>query len=87
MKLREPKSCTTGGDHHAEAKKVIDLAWHSTNPIFPNMQIYQFTNGKETYLIDAWNILGARRKLELRGLDPAHFALVNIEWRGEIPAD
>jgi len=53
----------------------------------PKMQIYQFTNGQETYLVQAWNILSARQKLEDKGADPGHFTLVNIEWGDEFPTD
>jgi hypothetical protein len=51
------------------------------------MQIYQFTNGQETYLIEAWSILTARQKLERKGVDPGYFTLVSIEWGDEIPTD
>jgi hypothetical protein len=51
------------------------------------MQVYQFTNGQETYSVQAWNILSARQKLEAKGLDPGQFALVDIEWGDEIPTD
>ena len=51
------------------------------------MQVYQFTNGQEIYLVEAWGIHSARQKLEHKGVDPRHFALVGIEWEGEIPTD
>jgi hypothetical protein len=51
------------------------------------MQIYQFTNGQQTHLIEAWSILTARQKLERQGVDPRSFALVKIAWGGEIPTD
>ena len=51
------------------------------------MQVYQFTNGQENYLIEARNVFGARQKLEDRGVDPGHFTLVSIEWGDEFPAD
>jgi hypothetical protein len=51
------------------------------------MQIYQFSNGQETHLIEAWQIFTARRKLVDKGVDPGHFALVKIEWGDEIPTD
>jgi hypothetical protein len=51
------------------------------------MQVYQFTNGQETYLIEARNIFTARQKLEVKGVDPARFSLVNIQWGDEIPTD
>ena len=44
------------------------------------MQVYQFTDGQETYLVEAWNVYAARQKLEDKGVDPGHFALVDIEW-------
>jgi len=53
----------------------------------PNMQVYQFTNGQETYSVQAWNILSARQKLEAKGVDPGQFALVDIEWGDEFPTD
>jgi len=34
------------------------------------MQVYQFTNGQETYLVEARNIYVARQKLEHKGVDP-----------------
>jgi hypothetical protein len=51
------------------------------------MQVYQFTNGQETYSVQAWNILSARQKLEAEGVDPGQFALVDIEWGDEFPTD
>jgi hypothetical protein len=51
------------------------------------MQIYQFTNGQESHLIEAWSILTARQKLERQGVDPGSFALVKIDWGDEIPTD
>jgi hypothetical protein len=51
------------------------------------MQVYQFTNGQETYLVEAWGIYAARQTLEHKGVDPRHFALVSIEWEDEIPTD
>jgi hypothetical protein len=51
------------------------------------MQVYQFTNDQETYLVEAWNILSARQRLEAKGINPAHFTLVNIEWGDEFPTD
>jgi hypothetical protein len=51
------------------------------------MQIYQFTNGQETHLIEARSILTARQKLERQCVDPGSFALVRIAWGDEIPTD
>jgi len=51
------------------------------------MQVYQFTNSQETYLIEAWNVYAAWRKLADKGVDPGHFPLVNIEWGDELPTD
>jgi hypothetical protein len=51
------------------------------------MQVYKFSNGQETYLIEARNVLGAWRMLAANGVDPTHFPLVNIEWGEELPTD
>jgi hypothetical protein len=51
------------------------------------MQIYQFTNGQETHLIEARSILTAWQKLERQGADAGSFALVKIHWGDEIPTD
>jgi hypothetical protein len=52
-----------------------------------HMQVYQFTNGQETYLIEARNIFGARQRLQDKGVNPGHFTLVSIEWGDEFPTD
>ena len=51
------------------------------------MQVYHFTNGLETYLIEAWNVCSALGKLKDKGVDPWHFALISIEWGDEFPTD
>jgi hypothetical protein len=51
------------------------------------MQVYQFTNGQETYLVEARNIYIARQMLEHKGVDPGRFLLASIEWGDEIPTD
>lgn len=43
------------------------------------MQIYHFTNGYETYLIEAWNVYSALRRLQDKGVDLGYFALIYIE--------
>jgi hypothetical protein len=52
-----------------------------------HVQVYQFTNGQETYLVEARNVFGARQKLEDKGVDPGYFTLVSIEWGDEFPTD
>ena len=52
-----------------------------------HMQVYRFTNGQETYLIEARNVFGARQELEDKDVDPGHFTLVSIEWGDEFPTD
>jgi len=51
------------------------------------MQVYQFTNGQETHLIEARNVFSARQKLEDKCVDPWDFTLVSIEWGDEFPTD
>ena len=51
------------------------------------MQVYQFTNEQETYLVEARNIFVARQKLEDKGVEPGDFTLVNIKWGDEFPTD
>ncbi|MBV8275498.1 MAG: hypothetical protein JO170_09615 [Verrucomicrobia bacterium] len=52
-----------------------------------HMQVYQFTNGQEIYLIEARNVLGARQRLQDKGVNPGHFTLVSIECGDEFPTD
>jgi hypothetical protein len=51
------------------------------------MQVYKFSNGQETYLIEARSVLLAWRMLADKGVNPKHFPLVNIEWGDELPTD
>ena len=79
LDLRGPDHCESipGRPHCLSQLQIIALT----------MQIYQFTNGQETHLIEARSILTARQKLERQGVDPGSFALVKIAWGDEIPTD
>ena len=67
-------------------KSAIDYRHNLISKQLP-MQVYQFSDGQNTYSVEAQNAFRARQKLAEKGVDPAPFVLVNIKWGEEFPTD